>query len=352
MPAFVWFRSMVIPVAVLGASGYAGAEALRLLLAHPDLEVTVATADTQAGLSVASLYPNLLAYGGLAFRHYDDCAEDVAACRLVLCGLPHGEAMALLPALTNDIVVDIGGDFRLDNADTYQEWYGVPHSAAGELAGWTYGLTELFREKIVASKRIANPGCYPTASVLAVAPLVQTGLVEGTIVVDAMSGTSGGGRAPKPNLHFAHVDEDVRAYKLAQHQHTPEMEHALRLFCNADVTVSFTAHLVPATRGIHATVTAPLAFGVTEDQVREALDSTYAHEPFVHVVDEPPGTKDVRGSNLALVHAKADGRAGRVIVTCVIDNLVKGAAGQAIQNANLALGLDEAAGLPIAGVYP
>ncbi|MBX7158929.1 MAG: N-acetyl-gamma-glutamyl-phosphate reductase [Acidimicrobiia bacterium] len=343
---------MSFETAVLGASGYVGAELLRLLAGHPDFDVTVVTASTQAGRDVGQLYPHLAEYADLALVDLEDAADDVAKCPLVFCGLPHGEAMKVLPGLDNELVVDASADFRLDDPSEYERWYGAAHTAPDQLDRWVYGLPELFREDISEADRVASPGCYPTAVVLAVAPLVSAGLVGGTIVADCYSGTSGAGRSPKPNLHFAHVFEDARAYSVAGHRHVAEMEMALSSLSDRDVTVSFTPHLAPMVRGIHATCSAEAAPGATAETVRQAFADLYDDEDFVAVAAAPPGTKEVRGSNAVLVHPVLDERCNRVIVTCVIDNLVKGAAGQAIQNANLALGIDEATGLPLEGLYP
>lgn len=341
--------------AVLGASGYAGAEVVRLLSDHPDLSVLVVTAETHAGRKLGGLYPHLSAAADLLLEPLERVRGDLDACDVVFCALPHGEAMQVLPDLRNDVVVDLGGDFRLDSADDYTSWYRVEHTARDDLAQWTYGLPEIFREDIRRADRIANPGCYPTAVVLAMAPFVAEGLVEGPIVADAASGTSGAGRSPKPGLHFSHVDEDVRAYKVAEHQHTPEMEMALSRYAglsSGSTVVSFTAHLVPMARGIHATCSAHVVPGTTQAVCREVLAAAYADEPFVTVQDVPPGTKEVRGSNRVALSATVDERSRRVIVLSVLDNLVKGAAGQAIQNANLALGLPEVSGLPSEAIYP
>lgn len=343
---------MGIPAAVLGASGYGGAEILRLLAGHPEIDVAVLTAESQAGRPVTDLYPHLATYDGRSYDHVDDVRGRVENCAVVFAALPHGESMRLLPGLVAPRIVDFGADFRLDDAGTYEDWYGEVHAAPDSLTGWVYGLTELFRDAVAEASRVANPGCYPTAVTLAVAPLLKAGLIEGEVVVDAVSGLSGAGRAPKGTLHFAHADEDVRAYKVAAHQHTPEMELGLRRHAGRPVTVSFTAHLAPMTRGIHATCSARLTDGAGSDDVLAVLHDTYDKEAFVRVVPEPPGTKEVRGSNSVAVSATVDGRARRVIVTSVLDNLVKGAAGQALQNANLMLGLDEGLGLTSLGMYP
>ncbi len=342
-------------VAVLGASGYGGAEVLRLAAQHPNLDVAVTTGETQAGQTVAELYPHLHEYGQLRLVTADQAGNEISGCDLVFSCLPHGAAMAVLGDLGNDLVIDLGGDFRLDSADDYESWYGLDHQAPGQIADWTYGLPELFRLDIEGSRRIANPGCYPTAVALAAAPLVAAGLVEGPIVADAASGTSGAGRAPKPGLHFAHVHEDMRAYKVGEHQHTPEMEMAIARYAGTDandVLVSFTAHLVPMVRGIHATVSAQAVPAASATDLNDVLADAYPGEAFVDVVSTPPGTKQVRGTNRVALSAVLDERSGRAIVTAVLDNLVKGAAGQAIQNANIALGLPETTGLPLEGLYP
>ncbi|MCC7076775.1 MAG: N-acetyl-gamma-glutamyl-phosphate reductase [Acidimicrobiia bacterium] len=343
---------MSIPTAVLGASGYSGAELLRLLADHPEIDVQVVTAETQADQNIGDLYAHIAYYADLPMRRIEDSQEDIAACGLVFSGLPHGESMRVLPQIEGGVVVDLSGDFRLDDQVVYERWYGREHSAGEYMEDWTYGLPELFRDDIRESDRIASPGCYPTAAVLAIAPLIASDTVQGVVVVDAVSGTSGAGRTPKPNLHFAHVAENFGAYRIAHHQHTPEIEYAVALATDRDVQVSFTAHLAPMVRGIHATVSAQLRDGVDAATVHAAVEDAYADEEFVVVQAVPPSTKQVRGSNLAVLHVVVDERVGRVIVAGVIDNLVKGAAGQAIQNANIALGFDEGLGLPVEGVYP
>lgn len=343
---------MPISTAVIGASGYMGAELLRLLANHPEIDVRVITAQTQVGHNAADVYPHLSCYGDLPLLRLDDVENDLATCRLVFSALPHGEAMRILPDLDNEVVIDLGGDFRLEDAETYERWYDRPHAAPDALDDWTYGLTELFRDDIVDADRIANPGCYPTAATLAIVPLVAAGLLEGPIVVDAMSGTSGAGRTPKPNLHFSHVAENVEAYRLTSHQHTPEIEYAIALATDSELQVSFTAHIVPMARGLHATVSAQMCPGTRPGDPAAALEAAYGAENFVTVCDKPPGTKQVRGSNNVALYVAVDERVGRVIVTSVIDNLVKGGAGQAIQNANLVFGLSETLGLPTEGLYP
>ena len=343
---------MSIKTAIIGASGYTGSELLRVLSSHPEFDVQFATANSKAGQSVHSLYPHLPAFSHLRMEKIEDVQSDIDACDLVFIGLPHGKAMDVAPSLKSKVVIDLGSDFRLKDPALYQTWYKNQHSIPEELPSWTYGLCELFRDDIKKAKRIANPGCYPTATILALAPLLKEGLIESPITVDALSGTSGAGRSPSEKLHFAHVFEDLRAYKVTSHQHTPEIEMALSNFSGKETLVSFTAHLAPMTRGIHATCSATGSEKASRESVFNALFSAYENEPFVTVTDETPGTKQVRGSNHVVIAPYYDRRTNRVIVTSVIDNLVKGAAGQAIQNANIIFDLPEDCGLTTVGVYP
>ena len=335
-------------VGIIGASGYTGAELLRLCAAHPELSVELATGDPQAGTAVAELYPSLAAaYGDLAFAPYEDGAAD--GLDLVFLGLPHGASQAIVPSLLDRVphVVDLAADFRLKDPALYPEWYGEPHAAPELLERFVYGLPEVYRDDLAGAAAIAVPGCYPTAANLALGPLVRSGLVEPTgIVVDAASGVSGAGRPPKPNTTFCTVDEDFTAYGLLHHRHTPEMEMVF------GTSVLFTPHLAPLNRGILATCYARPAAPTTTDAVLGALADAYADEPFVVVSERSPSTKATLGSNTAHITARADERTGWVVAICAIDNLVKGASGQAVQCANLALGLPEATGLPTAGLYP
>lgn len=335
-------------VGIIGASGYTGAELLRLCAAHPELSVELATGDSQAGTAIAELYPSLAAaYGDLAFAPYEDGIAD--GLDVVFLGLPHGASQAIVPGLLDRVphVVDLAADFRLKDPALYPEWYGEPHAAPELLERFVYGLPEVYRDDLAGAAAVAVPGCYPTAANLALGPLVRSGLVEPTgIVVDAASGVSGAGRPPKPNTTFCTVDEDFTAYGLLHHRHTPEMEMVF------GTSVLFTPHLAPMNRGILATCYARPAAPTTTEVVLGALQETYADEPFVMVSARSPSTKATLGSNTAHVTARADERTGWVVAICAIDNLVKGASGQAVQCANLALGLPEATGLPTAGLYP
>lgn len=332
-------------VGVLGASGYTGAELLRLCAGHPDLDVAMATADSSVGAAVGDVYPSLAgAYPELAFEAADPAAAE--GLDLVFLALPHGTSQRLVPDLRKRVgkVVDLAADFRLRDASLYPRWYGEEHAAPELLADFSYGLPELFRDEVVGAELVAAPGCYVTAASLALAPLVRAGVVEPTgVVVDAASGVSGAGRGLRQTSHFSTVNEDFTAYGLVDHRHTPEIEQA------TGAQVLFTPHLAPMTRGILATC---YARPVGDADPLEVLAELYADEPFVLVDARPPSTKATYGSNCAHLTARRDPRTGWVLVLCALDNLVKGAAGQAVQCANLALGLPEATGLPLVGVYP
>ncbi len=336
--------------AVAGASGYAGGELVRLLLGHPDLGVGPLAAGASAGAAVTDLHPHLTPLAGRDFVATD--ADALLGADVVFLALPHGESAGLAAALPADVlVVDLGADHRLERAEDWTTFYGGRH--AGH---WTYGLPELGRDAIASARRVANPGCYPTGVILGLSPLLAAGLVEPQdVVVVAASGTTGAGRKATDGLLASTVMGQMSAYKVAgSHQHTPEIEQALRSAAGDEVTVSFTPMLAPMPRGILATSTARLAEGVTGEELYEALHAAYAGEPFVTVL--PPGrwpqTGATLGSNAVHLQVGADLRTGRAVVVSALDNLVKGAAGQAIQNANLALGLDETAGLAVVGVAP
>jgi N-acetyl-gamma-glutamyl-phosphate reductase len=337
-------------VGILGASGYTGSELLRLLAGHPEFDVAVAAAHARAGQIVGSHTPSLAAaYPGLVYEESDPARFD--GLDVVFCGLPHGESQRIVPELRPRVglVVDLAADFRLKDPEQYPRWYGEEHHAPELLGEAAYGLPELFRDDLAVASLVAAAGCYPTAAGLALAPFVRGGLVEATgIIVDAASGVSGAGRGLKDSLHFGSVDEDFTAYGLLTHRHTPEMEQIL------ESELLFTPHLAPMVRGILATCYARPVAGttVTTAAAMAALHDAYDAEPFVVVTDAPPSTKATTGSNAAHVSVRVDPRTGWVIALCALDNLVKGASGQAIQCANAALGLPETTGLPIAGVYP
>ena len=339
-------------VAVAGASGYAGGELLRLVLGHPGLTLGPVAAGTSAGERVTALHPQLPQLADAVF--VPTTTAVLAEADLVFLALPHGESAALVAGLPEHLtVVDLGADFRLADSAAWETYYGGAHAGS-----WPYGLPELSgaREQLTGARRIANPGCYATSAVLALAPLLAAGLVEpADIVVVGASGTSGAGRGVRADLMASEVMGALRAYKAGGlHQHTPEMEQALSSVSRQPVTLSFTPVLAPMPRGILATSTARLVPGVTTADLRDALTSAYGAEPFVHVLPDGswPTTAATVGSNSVHLQVAADDHSGRAVVVSALDNLVKGAAGQAVQNANLALGLDETAGLPVAGTAP
>jgi N-acetyl-gamma-glutamyl-phosphate reductase len=335
---------MGVRVAVAGASGYAGGELLRLIAGHPELELAAATAHQRAGAPVTAVHPQLRSLDGLTFAPAGPAP--LAAADLVFLALPHGESAALaaaLPATTR--VVDLGADHRLADPAAWHRWYAGPHAGA-----WTYGLPELpgQRAAVAAAARVAVPGCYATAVTLALAPLLAAGAADpADVVVVAASGTSGAGRAAKPHLLASEVAGDLSAYQVGAHQHLPEIKQA-----TGAESLSFTPVLAPLPRGILATVTARRTGAAS--QPREVLAAAYPDQPFVHLLPDGawPHTAATLGANTCLLQATVDADAGRIIVVAALDNLGKGAAGQAVQCANLMLGLAETAGLAADGVAP
>ena len=335
----------MIRTAILGASGYVGGELLRLIAAHPELAPAKLFGESKAGQAVGLVHPHLAAaFPGAVFEKFGDGSLD--GVDLVFAALPHGHSQRIAASILDKGIafVDLGADFRLNDAETYERWYGHAHEAPELLGSFVYGIPELNRDAIKAAKAVAAAGCYATAAILALKPLVDGGLVKpGSLIVDAASGVSGAGREAKEATGFSNVDGSFSAYGLLTHRHTVEMEMAL------DATVLFTPHLVPMTRGILATCYGE-ATGPCDPL--DVLGKAYADEPFVFVSPEPPATKWVSGSNGVRVTARYDERTGRVLALSAIDNLGKGAAGQMIQCANLMLGLGETAGLTTIGVYP
>jgi N-acetyl-gamma-glutamyl-phosphate reductase len=338
--------------AVAGASGYAGGELLRLILGHPQLRLGPVAANTAAGQPVTSVHPQLAVLAETTFVATEPAA--LAQADLVFLALPHGQSGALVAQLPADLpVIDLGADFRLADAAAWATYYSGTHAGT-----WPYGLPELpgARAALTGAPRIANPGCYATAVSLALAPLLRAGLVESyDLVVVAASGTSGAGRTPTAALLASEVMGAMSPYKAGgAHQHIPEMEQSLSKASGQPVTLSFTPTLAPMPRGILATSTARLIEGVTTRELRATLQSAYANEPFVHVLPEGqwPTTAATNASNAVQVQVAADQHSGRAVVVTALDNLVKGAAGQAVQNANLSLGFDETAGLSAIGSAP
>jgi N-acetyl-gamma-glutamyl-phosphate reductase len=342
----------MITAAIAGASGYAGGELLRLLAGHPTIHPTVLAAAGRAGERVGAVHPNLMAYADEQLVPTDPAM--LAEADIVFLALPHGESSSVVEQLPADqMVVDLGADFRLRDPEQWRRYYG------GSFAGsWMYGLPEMpgQRALIAASRRVANPGCYATSVALALAPILRANLgIPDDVVVVGASGTSGAGRKPSDALLASQVMGSLSAYKVGGvHQHIPEMEQTIADACGQPVRMSFTPLLVPMPRGIVSTCTATAATGTTVPQLRACLVDAYANEPFVHVLPEGswPQTSSVAGTNAAHLQVALDEHAGRIVVVSAIDNLGKGAAGQALQNANLMLGLDETAGLTCNGVAP
>ena len=343
-----------LTVGLLGASGFTGAELLRLLAVHPGFSLEVATGDTQVGRRVAELHPGLSgAYPDLIFAPVD--IDRLAGLDVVFACLPHGASQEILAQLVDrgPHLIDLGADFRLNDPGLYDEWYGATHTRPDLLDRFAYGLPELFADELSDRQHVAVPGCYPTAATLGLMPLVAAGQIEPTgIIVDAASGLSGAGRSPKENTTFCAADENFSAYGLLTHRHTPEIEQSVGLAAGGTASVLFTPHLAPMSRGILSTSYATPVDSVTTDELLDSLAKTYSDRPFVVVRDDPPGTKDTLGSNAAHVTARVDPRTGHAIVICAIDNLGKGASGQALQCANLLAGFPETVGLSTVGVTP
>ncbi len=343
-----------IRVAVLGASGFSGAELLRLVAAHPKLTVAAVGADENAGRPLTAVHPHLESLGDLTLERLD--AEVAGRADAAFLALPHGRSAAVAPSLVEAglRVVDLSGDFRLP-AEAYPEWYGFTHPTPAWLGKAAYGLPELFRTEIEGADLVANPGCYPTAALLALVPPLRAGLLRGgPIVVDAKSGVSGAGAAPTDTVHHARTEGSIRPYRVGRHQHTPEIEQALERVGGTPVSITLVPHLVPAVRGVLVTGYAAVADGVESSDLSAVLAEAYADTPFVRAL--PPGhlpdPKRVTGANVCEVGAAIDRRTGTAILVGAVDNLVKGAAGQAVQNLNLMFGLGEATGLPVVGLYP
>jgi N-acetyl-gamma-glutamyl-phosphate reductase len=333
---------------VVGATGYLGAELLRLLAGHPSLEVAIAQADSTAGSKVGDVYPALgRAYRDLVVDELD--TGSLEQLDVVFVALPSGTSQTVVAALAGRVrlVVDLGADFRLQDTSAYPRWYGWEHSVPELVRTAVYGLPELYRRQLIGAALIAAPGCYVTAAAVGLQPLVSAGLVQSSgIIVDGASGTSGAGKSASASLHHPLANERYAPYGLLDHRHTPEMEQVI------GAQILFTPHLAPMTRGILTTCYARPAEPLTTESVLQVLADVYASEPFVNVTAGLPSTADAYGSNVVHVTARADERTGWVIVISAIDNLVKGGSGQAIQAANVALNLEETAGLPLAALSP
>ncbi len=345
-----------VRAAVVGASGYTGVELIRLLVNHPAVEITALTSESYADSPIGDVFPSLSGLLELRCKKFD--AQEVAKqSDLVFLALPHKTAMAaaveLLPLGRK--VIDLSADFRLRDPAVYRQWYGVEHVAPELLREAVYALPELYRRQLLAARLAAVPGCYPTAALLGLLPLVKRELIDpDSVVIDAISGASGAGRKPELPLHFSELQGNFKAYNVACHRHTPEIEQELGRWLGREVLVTFTPHLAAAVRGILATITATLTSSKAADELLALYQEWYEHEPFVRVLREGqfPETKYVAGSNFCDIGLAVDRRTRRCIVVVAIDNLVKGASGQAIQAMNVMSGLDERAGLLAPALFP
>lgn len=344
----------VLNIAILGASGYTGAELIRILLAHPHVSIKVLTGDTQAGKPIEEVYPHLRGKSlPTLVKHAD---VDFSGIDLVFCCLPHGTTQAVIAALPKHVkVIDLSADFRLYEPEVYEKWYGHPHQAIDLQKEAVYGLSEIARDQIKSARLVANPGCYPTSALLPLIPLLKEKIIlpQG-IVIDAKSGITGAGRAAKQSNLFSEIDGGISAYGIGNHRHTPEIEQALNLAISGDVTVTFTPHLLPMNRGMLSTIYVKLSGKHTVENLREIWQQKYKGEPFVHILPEGimPTTHQVRGTNDCVMNVFADRIAGRAIIVSVIDNLVKGASGQAVQNMNVMYGLPETTALQLTALFP
>ncbi len=343
-----------INVAVLGASGYTGAETLRIAATHPAMHIVGLTAERRAGQEVAAVYPHLAGMGLPPMRKIDEM--DWQGVDAVFCCLPHATTQEVVSGLPAHLkVIDLSADFRLRDEALYAEWYGHEHLAPALQPEAVYGLTEHYRSEIAEARIVACPGCYPTSALLPLLPLVAAGqIVADDIVIDSKSGVTGAGRTPKEGTLYAEVAEGIHAYGIAQHRHAPEMEQELAVAAGRPITVNFTPHLMPMNRGILSTIYVRLANGADVAGLRASLSAAYDAEPFVRLLPQgqAPATRHVRGSNHCLIGVFEDRVPGRAILVSVIDNLVKGAAGQAVQNFNIACGLPETMGLESQPLFP
>jgi N-acetyl-gamma-glutamyl-phosphate reductase len=343
-----------IATAILGASGYTGAELVRFLANHPHFKIAAMTADRKAGQTMASVYPQL---AHLSLPQLTGIEEvDWSGIQACFCCLPHATTQEVLAKLPPHVkIVDLSADFRLEDVNAYAKWYGHEHHAPDLQRQAVYGLTEIYRDKVKAARLVANPGCYPTCSLLPLLPLVEAGLIEADdIVIDAKSGASGAGRAAKEASLYCEVTEGIHPYGVASHRHTAEIEQELSKVAGHGIVASFTPHLMPMSRGMLASIYVRAKKGAGAQEMREHLAKRYAGEAFVRVMDQGgiPQTRHVRGSNLCVIGLADDRVKGRVLIFSAIDNLVKGASGQALQNMNLLFGLPETLGLDLVPMFP
>ena len=345
----------MIKVGIAGASGYTGLELIRLLANHPEVELSVLTSETYKEKSIADVFPSLNGIININLQSLD--VEILKSCDVIFLALPHTIGMDILPELlkSNCKVIDLSADYRLKNADAYSEWYSLTHTHPEFLSQVIYGLPELHREKIKSAQGVANPGCYPTSVILAIAPLLKTDWVDlESIVSDSKSGVSGAGRKTSITTQFSEANEGVTPYGLASHRHTPEIEQELSNLVGKPIKISFSPHLIPMSRGMLSTIYINLNHKLKDENLIEHYENFYSDELFVRVLDKGKfaSTHFVSGSNFCDIGIKVDSRVNRLVITSAIDNLIKGASGQAIQNMNIMLGFGETTGLRSPGMFP
>jgi N-acetyl-gamma-glutamyl-phosphate reductase len=346
----------MLKVALCGGSGYTGVELIRILAGHGGVELTAVTSEKSAGKRVADLFPHLRRYGDLVY-HPMEKEKLVGKADIFFLALPHAASQEAVDYFfrRGKKVIDLSADYRLSDPKTYEQWYATPHAFTGTLAKAVYGLPEIYRSKIRKARLVANPGCYPTAAILGLMPAVKAKLIDPTsIVIDSKSGTTGAGRKADIAVSFCEVNEGFKAYGIATHRHTPEIEQEVSALAGKRVFVNFTPHLLPVDRGILSTIYAPVKKGTKEAAIRAAYEKAYRNEPFVRVLAAGvfPNIKNVRGSNVCHVGLKLNTRTNTLIVVTAIDNLVKGASGQAVHNMNLMCGFEETTGLESGALFP
>ena len=346
----------MIKVSILGGSGYTGVELLRILSQHPDVKITSVTSRQYKGAKIKDVFLSLNGSTDDVFTDPSD-HKVIKNADVVFCCLPHKASMEFIPPLIKGgkRVIDLSADFRLKEHSVYKKWYGEKHTAMNLLAKAVYGLPEIYRSKIKDAQLVANPGCYPTSAILGLAPLLKNKLIDsGSIIIDSKSGASGAGREAKLETSFVEANEGFKAYNIGEHRHTPEIEQCLSQIVGENITVSFSPHLLPVNRGILSTIYASLKRHVSTAEVLYVYKKAYAKEPFVRIMQEGmlPNISQVKGSNFCDIGIKVDERTKRVVVVSVIDNLVKGASGQAVQNMNIMYGLSEKRGLLSLPLFP
>ncbi|MEN2983541.1 MAG: N-acetyl-gamma-glutamyl-phosphate reductase [Dictyoglomaceae bacterium] len=346
---------MKVKVSVLGSTGYTGVELVRILKSHPKVDIIFLTSQSYVGKPFSEVYPHF--YGLLDYICEEEKTEEIVEkSDCIFTALPHGHAMNIAKEVfeKDKVIIDLGADFRIKDPQIYEEWYKIEHTAKELLPHAVYGLPEVYRDKIKKSKIIANPGCYPTSIVLALYPLLKENLIEENIIIDSKSGVSGAGRSLSLNTHFCEVNENIKAYNILNHRHVPEIEQELSNIAKKEIKISFTPHLIPINRGILSTIYGKLKKKASYEEILEIYKSFYKNERFIRILPKEilPNTKNVLGTNFCDIGFAIDKRTDRIIIVSVIDNLIKGASGQAVQNMNIIFGFEEDEGLKNISFYP